>query len=95
MLQYKKSNSKRTLIFIRQEKNRLPTVARVLSAIVADSTGKIETLGSIFSNETRIREAACVHSYCIWKSNSFQFAGGTSARTFRLVQLIQHDSPVQ
>ena len=38
-----KSISKRTLIFFRQEKNRLPTVARVLSATLADSTGKIET----------------------------------------------------
>ncbi len=43
------------------KKNRLPTVARVLSATMADSTGKIETLGLIFSPET---EAQGVHSYC-------------------------------
>ena len=30
-------------MFLRQEKNRLPTVARILSATMADSTGKIET----------------------------------------------------
>ena len=37
-----KSISKRTLIFFRQEKNRLPTGARVLSAKLADSTGKLQ-----------------------------------------------------
>ena len=43
------------------QKNRLPAVAQVLEAIpLASSTGKFETLGSNFSNETRICEAACV-----------------------------------
>ena len=44
--------SKRSLIFHRQEKNRLLTVARVLSATQADSTGKIET------------KAQGIYSYC-------------------------------
>ena len=56
---------KRTLIFLRQEKNRLPTVARVLSATLADSTGKFETLGSNFRHEIRFSEAAAVHCYSI------------------------------
>ena len=44
--------------------NRLPAVAQVLEAIPsASSTGKFETLGSNFSNETRICEAACVLLY--------------------------------
>ena len=46
------------------QKNRLPAVAQVLEAIpLASSTGKFETLGSNFSNETRICEAACVLRY--------------------------------
>lgn len=76
-----------------KKKNRLPTVARVLSASGADSTRKFETLGSNFSQEThRGYWRPTLHQT---KSNSFPLAGGTSARTFRLVQLIQHDSPVQ
>ena len=36
------------------QKNRLPAVAQVLEAIpLASSTGKFETLGSNFSQETR------------------------------------------
>ena len=42
-----------SLIFCNKE-NRLCAVARVLSATLDDSTGKFETLGSNFSNETRI-----------------------------------------
>ena len=35
--------------------HRLPAVAQVLEAItLASSTGKVETLGSTFSNKTRI-----------------------------------------
>ena len=46
------------------EKNRLPAVAQALEAIIlASSTGKFETLGSNFSNETRICEAAGVLRY--------------------------------
>ena len=43
---------------------RLLAVALVIKTATADFiTGKIETLGSIFSNETRSCEAACVLSY--------------------------------
>ena len=49
--------------------NRLPIVAAVLEAtLLASSTGKFETLGSNFSNET-VR-FACVLCYYIGKSNS-------------------------
>ena len=54
------------LLYFRQEKNRLLTVARVLSAILsADNTGKFETLGSNFRHEIRFSEAAAVHCYSI------------------------------
>ena len=47
--------------FFHKNEKRLPEVARVIKTATADFiTGKIETLGSIFSNETRFREAACV-----------------------------------
>ena len=60
---------------------------------LASSTGKFETLGSNFSQETRRGYwRPTLHQT---KSNSFPLVGGTSARTFRLVRLIQHDSPVQ
>ena len=40
---------------------RLLAVALVIKTAVADFiTGKIETLGSIFSNETHFYEATCV-----------------------------------
>ena len=58
--------SKRSLRFFRQEKNRLLTVARVLSALLpADNTRKFETLGSNFRHEIRSSEAAAVHCYSI------------------------------
>ena len=41
------------------KKQRLPIVALVIKATLAFITGKIETLGSIFSNETALL-AACV-----------------------------------
>ena len=51
----------RNLIFVRFKENRLCAVARVLSATLDDSTGKFETLGSNFSQETR-QGATGVHS---------------------------------
>ena len=52
----------RTLVYTRPI-NGLFAVALVLKATLASSTGKLETLGSSFSNETRNREAACVLRY--------------------------------
>ena len=47
--------------FFHKNEKRLPAVALVIKTATADFiTGKIETQGSIFSNETRFREAACV-----------------------------------
>ena len=52
----------RTLVYTRPI-NGLFAVALVLEATLASSTGKLETLGSSFSNETRNSEAACVLRY--------------------------------
>ena len=61
----------RTLVYTRPI-NGLFAVALVLKATLASSTGKLETLGSSFSNETRNSEAACVLRYTKTKSNLFQ-----------------------
>ena len=46
---------------LRKKEKRLLAVTRVIKTATADFiTGKIETLGSIFSNETRSCEAARV-----------------------------------
>ena len=51
-----------SLLFYNKQKTLLSSSSNGI--LYQDSiTGKIETLGSIFSNETRKSEAACVPSY--------------------------------
>ena len=58
LLHYKSPISLTVPSYTNVQINGLFAVALVLEATLASSTGKVETLGSTFSNETRNSEAA-------------------------------------